>query len=122
MNNHKEKCCYKKKRSKDDATNNVTEGIIHNELFIEKVSINKYGSKTFIPDSSATSHMVTIKENMSNPRDVETRVIVGDSGTLTRTKCFDCHRYHKYDGKVHCVTLSDMSIIPGLHANLFSVA
>ena len=33
----------------------------------------------------------------------------------------DLHNYHRRDGKIHCVMLSNMAVIPGLHVNLFSV-
>ena len=58
---------------------------------------------------------------MTNLCDEETLVTVGDSGTLTSTKCGYWHGYQKHDRKIHCVMLSDTVIIPGLYANLFSI-
>ena len=55
---------------------------------------------------------------MTNLRDAETRVALGYSGTLTNTERGNWHGYQKYDVKIHHVTLSDTSIIPGLHKNL----
>ena len=52
---------------------------------------------------------------MTNLRDAETRVALGYSGTLTNTERGNWHGYQKYDVKIHHVTLSDTSIIPGLH-------
>ena len=59
--------------------------------------------------------MVTSEENMTNLHDAKTQVTVRDSGSLTGKKCGDCHGYQKYDGKLHCVALSDTDVIPGLH-------
>ena len=75
----------------------------------------------FIVGSVATSQMVNLKKNMTNHKDAEARVAVGDSRTLTGTKCGDWHRYQKRDGKLHHVTLSDTAIIPGRHTNIFSM-
>ena len=57
--------------------------------------------------------MITTVENMKNLRDAETRVTIGDSGTLTRIKHSDFSGYQKSDRKLHHVTLSDTSVIPG---------
>ena len=59
---------------------------------------------------------------MTNLHSTETKVTVGDSGTLTEIKCGNWHVYQKRDRKLHCVKLSDMALIPSLHANLFRVA
>ena len=58
---------------------------------------------------------------MSNLKDAITRVTLGDIRTLTRTKRDDWHRYQKRDRKLHRVMLSNMSVIPGLHKNIFSL-
>ena len=121
MNNHKEKDYRKKKTLKREVKNIFKEEIIHGELFIEKCSRQKYDSDTFIIDYSAKSHMVTNKEKMTDLCYVEKRVIAGDSGTLTGKKCGNWHGYKKHDRKLHRMTLYDMSVIPGLHENLFSL-
>ena len=59
---------------------------------------------------------------MSNLRNAETRVTVGDSGTLIGAKNGDCYGCHKFDVILHCMTLYDMVAIPGLHETLFSMA
>ena len=74
--------------------------------------------KRFITDSSARSHMV----NMTNLKDAETRVTVGDSIKLTGTNHGNWHGWQKCDGQLHCVTFKNTAIIPGLHENIFSVA
>ena len=71
--------------------------------------------------SSATSHKLNSEENMMNLKDPKTRVTAGDSRTLTGTKHGDWHFYHRCDGKIHHLTLSNTAAIPGLHTNLFSV-
>ena len=58
---------------------------------------------------------------MTNLQDAETIVTIGGSGTLTRTKRGYYHGYQKRDGKLHCGTSTDISIITGLHANPFSI-
>ena len=78
---------------------NITEEIIHIELFIMKFSSHKYDSETFIVDSSDMSHMVTTEENMTNLRDSKIRVAVGDSGTLAGEKLGDWHGSQKHDRK-----------------------
>ena len=57
---------------------------------------------------------------MTNLHGARTRFAVVDSGNITGTKCGNVHGYQQRDGKIHCVTLSDTAIIPGLDANLFS--
>ena len=66
--------------------------------------------------------MVKLEDNITNLKDSETRVTVGDSIPLTGIKCGDWHGYQKHDGKLHRVTLYSMAVITGLHENLFSVA
>ena len=58
---------------------------------------------------------------MTKLKDAETRVTIGDIITLTRKKCGNCNSYQKRDRKIHCVTLSNMDVIPGLHENIFNV-
>ena len=58
INNHERKYCYKKKYAVKESENNITEDIIYNKFFIAKTSNQKYNSKTFITNSSATSHML----------------------------------------------------------------
>ena len=58
---------------------------------------------------------------MKNLKDSKTRVTVGYSRTLTGGKLGNWYGCQKCDGKIHCVTLTNMDVIPGLHANLFSV-
>ena len=56
---------------------------MHDKLIIGKKSIQKYDVRTFIVDSVAMSHMVTMEENKTNLRDTETQVTIGDSRVLT---------------------------------------
>ena len=44
------------------------------------------------------SHMVNVKENMTNVQGTETKVAVGDSETLTGTKDGYWPDYHKITG------------------------
>ena len=67
------------------------------------------------------NHTCYDRKNMTNPKDSETRVTIGDSGTIIMKKCDGWHSYQRRDGKLHHVTLSDTSVIPGVHANLFHV-
>ena len=67
-------------------------------------------------------HMVNSEENMTKLKDAEMRVTVRNSKTLTKQKRGDWHRYQRRDGKVHHVTLTNTSGIPGLHVNLFTMA
>ena len=61
--------------------------MVYDEIFIAKISKQEHDSETFILDSGATSHMVNTEENITNLTIAETRVTVGDSRTLTETKC-----------------------------------
>ena len=72
-------------------------------------------------DSGVTSHIVNLEETMTNLKDVETRVTVGYSRTLTRKKLADWHICQRRDLKLHHVMLTNMFVIPCLHANLFIV-
>ena len=65
--------------------------------------------------------MVNLEENMTNLSDAKTQVTVGDSRTLTRTKCVNWHSYHKHDRKLYHVMLSNKYVILGLQENLFRV-
>ena len=65
--------------------------------------------------------MVNSEENMKNLKDTKERVTLGYSITLTGTKRGDWNGWQKRDGILHRVKLTNMDIIPGLHANIFSV-
>ena len=58
---------------------------------------------------------------MINLKGAKTRVTVGDSRTLTRTKQGIQKGYQRREGKIHNVTLSNMDVISGLYGNIFSV-
>ena len=58
---------------------------------------------------------------MTNLHGEETRITVGDIGTLTRTKIGNWHIYQKRDRKLHYIHLSDRAAIPGLHEKLLSM-
>ena len=85
MKNREEKDFYKRKRRKYSAKN-VTEDVVYDELFISKTSDMEHDRKMFIADSGVMSHMVNSEENITNLKDSETRVTVGDSRTIARTK------------------------------------
>ena len=57
---------------------------------------------------------------MTNLKDAETRVTVGDSKNLTGTKHGNRYGHQRLDGKLHHMTLSNRAVITGLHANIFS--
>ena len=99
---------------------NVTENVVYNELFITKISNKEHDREIFIADSGAMSHMVNSEENITNLKNAETRVTVGDRKTLTEKKHCDWHGWHgwqKHNEKIHHVTLINTDVIPGLHGN-----
>ena len=51
----------------------------------------------------------------------KTQVTVGDSRTLIVITCGNWRGYQIHEVRRHFVALSDMDIIPGLHANIFSL-
>ena len=55
---------------------------------------------------------------MTNLRNLETIITIGDSGTLTGKNCDNWHGCHKRDGRLHCVALTDTAVIIGLCTNL----
>ena len=65
--------------------------------------------------------MVNLEENMTNLKDTETKVTVGDRKTLTRTKYGDWHVWHKCDRKLQYQKLTNRAVIPCLHTKIFSV-
>ena len=65
--------------------------------------------------------MVNTEENMRNLKGAKTRVTVGDSRALNGEKRGKWHGWHKHDGKLHCMNLTNTAVITGLHANLFIV-
>ena len=86
-----------------------------------KTSNQTYDSETHIANSSAMSHMAKSEENMTNLKNVETRVTIGEGRTLTGEKLVNLNGYHKVDEKIHRVALSNMATIPELHANILSL-
>ena len=72
----------------EKCVNNVTEDVICDKIFIMKILNKEHDRKKCIVDSSATSHMINSEENMTNLKNTETRVTVGDSRTLTGTYFF----------------------------------
>ena len=95
---------------------------MYDRNFIMKMSNQNHESKTFIVDSGATSHMVNSEENMTNLRDAETRVTIGDTRTLTGKKRGNWYIYQRRGIKLHCVTLFNTELFPGLHAYLFNLS
>ena len=86
-----------------------------------KKSNRDHDSEIFITYYGATSHTVNSENNMTNLKDTETKVTTGEHKTLTGTKRGDWHGWQKRNGKLNNLTLTNMSILPGLHRNLFSV-
>ena len=99
--NPEEKDCHKNKNAKKGSENNVKEDAVYDELFIAKTSNQEHDSETFIADYGATSHMLNLEENTTNLKDAQKRVTIGDSRTLTGTKCGNWHGWHRRDGKIH---------------------
>ena len=85
------------------------------------MSNQKHDSETFIADSGATSHILNLEENMKNLKDAKTQVTVGDSRRPSGIERVNCHGWQKRYGKLHCLTLTNTSVIPGIHANIFSM-
>ena len=71
--------------------------------------------------SSDISHIVNTEEKLTNLHDAETRVTVGDSRTLNRTKHCNLHGYQKRDGKLDYMMLYDTDVILVLLTNIFGV-
>ena len=65
--------------------------------------------------------MVNLEEYMKNLKNSETRVNIGDSRALTGTKRGNWTGYQSRDGKIHCAMLSNMTVITGLHTNIFII-
>ena len=63
--------------------------------------------------------MLNLEENMTNLKDAETLVIIGDSITLTGGGCRYWYVYQRRDRKLYHVMLYDTAAIPGLYENLF---
>ena len=110
-----------RRKRRENNLKNVTELIIYNKTVIAETSKQEHIIETFIADSGAMSHMVNLEENMTNFRDAETQVTVGDSRNITSTKRGNYNDYQRRDGKIHRVTLSNTSLTTGLHKNLFGV-
>ena len=55
-------------------------------MFNIKVSNQNYDGEKLIADSGDTPYRVNLEENTKNLKGAETRIIVGSSITLTRTK------------------------------------
>ena len=53
-------------------------------MFIAKTSKQECDIENLIADSVATSHMVNSEENMTNLKNDETRVTIGDIRNITR--------------------------------------
>ena len=58
---------------------------------------------------------------MANLHNKETKVIIGEIGTLTSKKCGDWHSYQKYYGKFHHMSLKYTSAIIRQHIQLLIV-
>ena len=66
--------------------------------------------------------MVNSKENTTNLKDAKTWFNVGEIITFTRKKRRYWNSWQRRDIKLHCVTLINMSTIPGLYTTIFSLA
>ena len=69
--------------------------MLYDELYIAKTSNQEHDSEIFIADSGATSHMVNLENNMTNLKDTETKVTIGDCKNLTGKKLGGCHSWQK---------------------------
>ena len=65
--------------------------------------------------------MVNSDKNVKNLKDAKIQVTVIDSTNLTGVKPINWPGYQIRDGNLHRLTLSNTDIIPGLHANIFSL-
>ena len=90
-------------------------------MFIAKKPNQEQDSEIFIMDSGATSQMVNLEDNMTNLKETETKVTIGDRKNLTRKKCGDWSGWQKDNRKLHHVTLTNTAAISALYANLFNV-
>ena len=76
----------------------------------------------FILGSGATSHIVNSEKNVKNLKDATIQVTIVNSINFTGVKSINWPGYQIRDGKIHRITLSNTYIIPGLHANIFSLS
>ena len=109
------------KRQKNDLQKISQKKSSKTDCLLKKCQTKNIPEKKFIADSGVTSHMVNLEENIKNLNDAGTQSTVGDSITLTSKKRDNCNGYQKHDGILNQVILSDASIIPILHKNLFSI-
>ena len=65
--------------------------------------------------------MVNSEEKMTNLKDSETRVTLGDIIILTRKTHENWHDWQKHDGKLCLVTLKNIAVIRDIQANIFSL-
>ena len=57
---------------------------------------------------------------MTNLKNDEIQVTIGDSRNLTGKNRGNWNVYERHARKLHCVTLSNTYVIPGLYGDLFS--
>ena len=78
---------------------NIIEYVPYYKLFITKTSNQEHDREIFIADYVDTSHMLNSEYHMTNLKDTETKVTVGDHRNLTEKKRGDWHGWHKNTGK-----------------------
>ena len=66
-------------------------------------------------------HIWKIRRKYLRYKNVETKVTIGYSETITGTKCGYYYIYYKCYEKLHRLMFTNVSKIPGLHKNLFNV-
>ena len=70
---------------------NIIEYVPYYKLFITKTSNQEHDREIFIADYVDTSHMLNSEYHMTNLKDTETKVTVGDHKNITGTKYGDWH-------------------------------
>jgi len=94
----------------------------NSEIVLMANTINNFGKNAWIADSGASCHMCNDLLIMSSVRDTDQKISIGDGSKMQATKKGVVHgKFKKPDGSMGVIVLTNVSYVPDLVVNLFSI-
>jgi len=113
---------WKKNKKNNKEKNSSTTKDEEEEIVLIANSIKKFGPNTWVVDSGASTHMCNDISIMSNLKDINQSISVGDGSKMTATKKGTIRgEWKNEEGDIRTITLNEVSYVPGLLVNLFSL-
>ncbi len=97
-------------------------GVAMESIFIANNELKVFNENNWVANSGATTHMTNSLERMFDMKDVDGTISVGDGRKLTTAKIEKWRgKASDSEGKETNIVLTNVSYLPKLMVNLFSV-